>query len=38
MRMYDLIEKKKNGFPLSTDEIQWMINGYTKEQDRKSVV
>ncbi len=32
MRMYDLIEKKKNGFPLSTDEIQWMINGYTKEQ------
>jgi len=30
--MYDLIEKKKNGFPLSADEIQWMINGYTKEQ------
>ena len=32
MRMYDLIEKKKNGFPLSAEEIQWMINGYTKER------
>lgn len=32
MRMYDLIEKKKNGKSLSTAEIQWMIDGYTKEQ------
>ena len=25
MRMYDLIEKKKNGQELSTEEIRWMI-------------
>ncbi len=31
MRMYDLIEKKKEGFPLSTQEIRWMIDGYTRE-------
>lgn len=30
MRMYDLIEKKKEGSPLSTEEIQWMIQEYTK--------
>ncbi len=29
--MYDLIEKKKNGNPLSTEEIRWMIDGYTRE-------
>lgn len=31
MRMYDLIEKKKEGRSLSTEEINWMIEGYTKE-------
>ncbi len=30
MRMYDLINKKKNGGILSTEEINWMIEGYTK--------
>ncbi len=30
MRMYDLITKKRNGIPLTTQEIQWMIEGYTK--------
>lgn len=29
MRMYDLIEKKKEGKRLSTEEIRWMILGYT---------
>ena len=29
MRMYDLIEKKKSGEPLSDEEIKWMIDGYT---------
>ena len=29
MRMYDLIDKKKNGGILSTEEINWMIEGYT---------
>lgn len=32
MRMYDLIEKKKEGKELSTEEIRWMIDGYTKEE------
>ncbi len=32
MRMYDLIEKKKEGGVLSTEEIQWMIKGYTADQ------
>ena len=31
MRMYDLIEKKKNGYALTSEEINWMIDGYTKE-------
>lgn len=30
MRMYDLIEKKKNGNALTSEEITWMIDGYTK--------
>ena len=29
MRMYDLISKKKDGQPLLTSEIQWMIQNYT---------
>lgn len=29
MRMYDLISKKKQGLELSTDEIRYMINGFT---------
>lgn len=32
MRMYDLIEKKKCGQPLTSEEIQWMIEGYVAEQ------
>lgn len=32
MRMYDLIDKKKNGGILSTEEIEFMVNGFTKEQ------
>lgn len=30
MRMYDLIIKKKQGKELSTEEIQYMINGFTE--------
>ena len=30
MRMYDLILKKKQGGELSKEEIDWMIQGYTK--------
>ncbi|MFA1821620.1 pyrimidine-nucleoside phosphorylase [Virgibacillus oceani] len=30
MRMYDIIEKKRDGFALSEDEINFFINGYTK--------
>ena len=29
MRMVDLIEKKRDGFELSTEEIQYIITGYT---------
>lgn len=32
MRMYDLIEKKKCGQTLSSDEIQWMIDEYVANQ------
>ena len=32
IRMVDLIEKKKMGEALSNEEIQWMIEGYTKEE------
>lgn len=31
MRMYDLIEKKKSGKELSTEEIRFMIEGFTKD-------
>ena len=31
MRMVDLIQKKRNNEPLSKEEIQWMIKGYTNE-------
>lgn len=30
MRMYDLIEKKKHGGHLTSDEIRWMIAGFTE--------
>lgn len=30
MRMYDLIIKKRNGFKLTKDEIDFMVQGYTK--------
>ena len=30
MRMYDLIMKKRNGFSLSKEEIDEMIQAYTK--------
>lgn len=29
MRMVDIITKKRNGEPLSTEEIEWLITGYT---------
>lgn len=31
MRMYDIIEKKKNKIELTKDEIEWFISGYTNE-------
>lgn len=32
MRMYDIIEKKRDGLELSQEEIQFFINGYTKNK------
>ncbi len=29
MRIYDIIQKKRDGYPLSKDEIDFFINGYT---------
>jgi thymidine phosphorylase (EC 2.4.2.4) len=32
MRMIDIIEKKRNGLELSTEEIRFFIDGYTKDE------
>ena len=32
MRMYDIIMKKRNGGELSREEIDFFIEGYTKEK------
>ncbi|WP_249871919.1 pyrimidine-nucleoside phosphorylase [Oceanobacillus saliphilus] len=32
MRMYDIIEKKRNGQELTTEEIKFFIDGYTNDQ------
>ena len=33
MRMVDIIEKKRNGHPLSEEEIRFFINGYSRKED-----
>ena len=30
MRAVDIIEKKRNGFELTKEEIEFMVNGFTK--------
>ena len=30
MRMYDLIQKKKDGLELTSEEIEFIIGGYTR--------
>ena len=30
MRMYDIILKKRKGLELSTEEIEFFVNGFTK--------
>lgn len=32
MRMYDVIDKKKRGFPLTKEEIYYAVNGYVAEE------
>ncbi|WP_164218161.1 pyrimidine-nucleoside phosphorylase [Virgibacillus sp. YIM 98842] len=32
MRMYDIIEKKRDGYTLSEEEINFFVNGYTKNE------
>ena len=32
MRMYDIIMKKRNGGILTTEEINFFIEGYTKDE------
>ncbi len=31
MRMYDIIKKKRDGYPLTTEEIKYFIDNYTKD-------
>ena len=32
MRTVDLIQRKRNGEELSSEEITWLVDGYTKSQ------
>lgn len=32
MRIYDIIQKKRDGKELTTDEINFFINGYTNNE------
>ena len=29
MKMYDILDKKRNNIPLSKEEIEFVVNGYT---------